>query len=161
MGRLTADPELRHTPNNIAVTSFSIAINRSYQKAGSEPQADFINIVAWRQTADFVCKYFKKGQMIAVNGSIQTRSYTDNNGNKRTAFEVVADNVSFTESRRDSGSNPAGNYNNNNGGSYNNNYNNNGYNNAPANNFNEPAPAYSSGSSNDFEEIIGDDDLPF
>ena len=96
MGRLTADPELRHTPNELAVTAFTVAVNRPYGKDGEERQADFINIVAWRATAEFVCKYFRKGQMIAVQGSIQTRSYTDKDGNKRKAFEVIADKVHFT-----------------------------------------------------------------
>ena len=100
MGRLVADPEIRHTPNDIAVTSFTIAVDRSYVKSGAERQADFIDIVAWRATAEFVCKYFRKGQMIAVQGSIQTRSYTDKDGNKRKAFEIVADNVHFADSKR-------------------------------------------------------------
>ena len=95
MGRLTADPELKHTPNNVAVTSFTIAVARSYAKAGEARQTDFIDIVAWRSTAEFICKYFRKGQMIALQGSIQTRSYTDKQGNKRKAFEVVADGVHF------------------------------------------------------------------
>jgi len=93
MGRLVADSELRHTPNDVAVTSFTIAVDRSYVKSGTERQADFIDIVAWRGTADFVCKYFRRGQLIAVQGAIQTRSYTDSQGNKRKAFEIVADNV--------------------------------------------------------------------
>ena len=75
MGRLTADPELKHTQSNIAVSSFSIAVDRTFVKQGSERQADFINIVCWRNTAEFVCKYFKKGQLMAVDGSIQTRRY--------------------------------------------------------------------------------------
>ena len=147
MGRLTADPELRHTQNDIAVTSFTVAVDRSYARAGTERQTDFIDVVAWRQTAEFVCKYFQKGSMIAVTGSIQTRNYEDRQGNKRKAFEIVASDVSFTGSKRESGS--AG------GGSYER---------APAPRpaaFSEPAPAYSSGSSEDFEEILGDDDLPF
>lgn len=98
-GRLTADPELKYTPNNIPVTSFSIAVNRRY-KTGEEQQADFINIVAWRQTAEFVSKYFQKGSMIGIEGSIQTRKYTDKDGKNRTVFEVVADNVQFVESKR-------------------------------------------------------------
>ena len=80
MGRLTADPELRQTPNNISVTSFTVACDRAYSKS-AERQTDFIDCVAWRSTAEFVCRYFKKGQMIAVNGSIQTRNYVDKNGN--------------------------------------------------------------------------------
>ncbi|MEG1427269.1 MAG: single-stranded DNA-binding protein, partial [Oscillospiraceae bacterium] len=110
MGRLVADPELRHTPNDVAVTSFTLAIDRSYVKSGTERQADFIDIVAWRNTAEFVCKYFKKGQMMAVHGSIQTRTYQDNNGNKRKAFEIVADDISFADSKRDSSNAPAGEY---------------------------------------------------
>lgn len=96
MGRLTADPELKTTPSGISVTSFSIAVDRNYVKQGEERQADFINIVCWRQRAEFVCRYFTKGQLIALDGSIQTRQYQDKNGNNRTAFEVVADNVYFT-----------------------------------------------------------------
>ena len=97
MGRLTADPELRHTPNNVPVTSFSVAVARSFVRQGQERETDFINVVAWRSTAEFVCRYFKKGNMIAVNGSIQTRKYQDRDGNNRTAFEIVADNVHFCE----------------------------------------------------------------
>ena len=93
MGRLVADPELRHTANNVAVTSFRIAVDRNYTPKGAERQTDFINIVTWRNTAEFVSRYFRKGQLVALEGSIQTRSYTDNQGNNRTAFEVVADQV--------------------------------------------------------------------
>ena len=103
MGRLVADPELRHTQSDTAVTSFTIAVDRSYVKSGAERQADFIDIVAWRSTAEFACKYFRKGQLIAVQGSIQTRSYQDKDGNKRKAFEIVADNVHFAESKKDAG----------------------------------------------------------
>ena len=95
MGRLTAGPELRTTNSGLAVTSFIVAVDRSYAKQGEERQTDFINVVAWRQTAAFVTRYFEKGQMIAVQGSIQTRNYEDKNGNKRTAVEIVADKVSF------------------------------------------------------------------
>ena len=108
-GRLTADPELKTTPNGVPVTSFSIAVNRSY-RAGEEQQTDFINIVAWRQRAEFISKYFTKGSLIGIEGSIQTRRYQDKNGNNRTAFEVVTNNVQFVESKRDSstaGSEPA------------------------------------------------------
>ena len=101
MGRLVADPELRHTPSDVAVTSFTLAVDRSYVKSGTERQADFIDVVAWRSTADFVCKYFRKGQMMAVHGSIQTRTYTDKDGNKRRSAEVVADQVYFGDSKRD------------------------------------------------------------
>lgn len=102
MGRLVADPELRHTSSDIAVTSFTIAVDRDYQKAGAERQADFIDIVAWRSSAEFVCKYFRKGQLIAIQGSIQTRMYQDKDGNKRKAFEIVADKVSFCGNKSDS-----------------------------------------------------------
>ena len=95
MGRLTADPELRKTPSGVSVTTFTLAVDRSYVKQGEERQADFIDVVAWRGTAEFVCKYFSKGRMMAVDGSIQTRSYEDKNGNKRKAVEIVANNVSF------------------------------------------------------------------
>jgi single-strand DNA-binding protein len=100
MGRLTKDPELRQTPNGVSVTTFTIAVDRNYTPKGQERQADFIDIVAWRNTAEFVCKYFRKGQLVAVQGSIQTRSYTDRDGNKRKAVEIVADSVHFAESKR-------------------------------------------------------------
>ncbi len=103
MGRLTADPELRQTPNGISVLSFSIAVDRAYGGKNGQRQTDFINLVAWRQTAEFISRYFKKGQMIAVDGSIQTRNYTDKQGNKRTAFEVVVDNASFCGSKSEAG----------------------------------------------------------
>lgn len=95
MGRLVADPELRTTPNGVSVTAFRIAVNRTYNRE----MTDWIDIVAWRQQAEFVCKYFQKGSMIVVEGSIQTRNYEDKNGNKRTAVEVVADQVHFAESK--------------------------------------------------------------
>lgn len=104
MGRLTADPELRTTNNGNSVTSFTVAVDR-YAKAGAERKADFINVVAWRQTAEFVSRYFRKGQMIAVQGSIQTRKYQDRNGNSRTAFEIVADQVNFCGSKNENHSN--------------------------------------------------------
>ena len=100
MGRLVADPELRTTQAGHSVCSFRIACDRSYVQQGQERQADFIDIVAWRQQADFVSKYFKKGNMIAVEGSLQTRQYQDNNGNNRTAVEVVANNISFAGAKR-------------------------------------------------------------
>ena len=98
MGRLVADPELRQTPNGVSVCSFRIAVDRNYSR-DRERQTDFIDIVAWRQTAEFVSRYFTKGKMIIIEGSIQTRNYEDKNGNKRTAVEVVADNVQFGESK--------------------------------------------------------------
>lgn len=107
MGRLTAEPELRHTPNNTAVTRFTIAVERSYVKAGEERRADFIDVIAWRHTAEFICKYFRKGQMIALRGTIQTRSYTDSHEIKRKAVEIVADNVHFAGSKLDNSSESA------------------------------------------------------
>lgn len=106
-GRLTADPELKTTQNNLSVTSFTIAVDRKYQST-SEKITDFINIVAWRQTAEFVTKYFKKGSLIGIEGSIQTRKYQDKNGNNRTAFEVVANNVQFVESKKNNNVNIEG-----------------------------------------------------
>lgn len=150
MGRLVADPEIRHTPNDIAVTSFTIAVDRSYVKVGTERQTDFIDIVAWRATAEFVCKYFRKGQMIAVQGSIQTRSYTDKDGNKRKAFEIVADNVHFADSKRDNSAPTMGG----NTSTYQQLQ-------SQPDVMNTPAPAYTSGDTGDFEEILNDDDLPF
>jgi len=99
MGRLTKEPELKHTRNNVPVTSFTLAVERNFTK---EKQTDFINIIAWRNTAEFVSRYFGKGSLIALTGAIQTRSYEDKNGDKRTAFEVVADEVFFTGERRES-----------------------------------------------------------
>lgn len=103
MGRLPADPELRYTPNNVAVATFTLAVGRSYVKQGAERQTDWIDIVAWRQTAEFISKYFKKGQMMAVEGTLQTRMYEDKNGNKRKAVEIVAENAFFCESKQSSG----------------------------------------------------------
>ena len=133
-GRLTADPELKTTPNGISVTTFSIAVDRRY-RSGEERQTDFINIVAWRQTAEFISKYFQKGSMIGIEGSIQTRRYQDKNGNTRTAFEVIANNVQFVESKRDSS--------------------------APSDS-GEPA-SFSNAGANDFADLgdATDDDLPF
>lgn len=98
MGRLVADPELRRTASGISVCQFTIAVDRSYSKE-RERQTDFIDIVAWRQTAEFVCRYFAKGEMIVIEGSIQTRTYEDKNGNKRKAVEVIAGNVQFGEAK--------------------------------------------------------------
>lgn len=136
MGRLTADPELRQTPNGVSVTRFTVAVDRGYVRAGEERKADFITVVAWRQTAEFVSRYFSKGSMIAVQGSIQTGSY-EKDGIKRSTFEIVADNVSFCGSKNESG----------NGG-------------APR--AQDMAPAsFSNGSLDDFSAIADDDDLPF
>ena len=101
MGRLTRDPELRHTQTGTAVASFTLAVDRSYaSKESGERQTDFIDVVAWRNTGEFVSKYFVKGQMAAVTGRLQIRDWTDKDGNKRRSAEVVADNVYFTESKR-------------------------------------------------------------
>ena len=101
MGRLTRDPELRYTSANIPVASFSVAVDRDFGRGeNGERQTDFINCVAWRQTGEFVSKYFQKGSMIVVSGRLQIRDYTDRDGNKRSAAEVVADNVYFGESKR-------------------------------------------------------------
>ena len=141
MGRLTADPELRHTPNSIAVTTFTIAVNRSYVKQGAERQTDFIDVVAWRNTAEFICRYFKKGQMMAVQGSIQTRTYIDKEGRNRKVFEILADNVYFTESKSVSGN------------SY------------EARSFEQPTEdyevTYAAGDDEEFTVISDNDDLPF
>ncbi|MBQ8076978.1 MAG: single-stranded DNA-binding protein [Eubacterium sp.] len=140
MGRLTYEPELRTTQSGLSVLSFQVACDRSYQASGQERQADFIDCVAWRQTAEFISRYFHKGSMIAVEGSIQTRNYTDKNGNNRKAVEVVANNVSFCGSKAETGSTSA----------------------PSQEQYNQPAPSYSSAESSDFEEIIDDDDdLPF
>lgn len=95
MGRLVADPELRTTQQGTNVCTFRIACERSYTPKGQQRQADFVDIVAWGKTAEFICKFFQKGSMIAIDGSLQTRNYQDKNGNNRTAVEVVADNISF------------------------------------------------------------------
>ena len=100
MGRITRDIELRQTTGSVSVVNFSIAVDRNYQPDKDNKQTDFINITAWRGTAEFISKYFSKGQLIAVEGSIQTRNYQDKEGNNRTAFEVVADQVYFAEGRR-------------------------------------------------------------
>ena len=137
MGRLTRDPELRRTGSGIAVASFTVAVDRDFGgRDGGERETDFIDCVAWRQTGEFVSKYFTKGSMIVVSGRLQIRSWTDKDGNKRRTAEVVADNVYFGESKRNSEGNSSygGNaYGGNNygGNSYG------GYNNAPA-----PAPSY-------------------
>ena len=136
MGSLTAAPELRQTPSGVAVTRFTVAVDRGYVKAGEERKADFITVVAWRQTAEFVTRYFSKGSMIAVQGAIQTGSY-EKDGIKRSTFEIVADNVSFCGSKSESST----------GG-------------APRMN-DTAATSFSNGSINDFAAVADDDDLPF
>ena len=144
MGRLVADPELRHTPNNVSVVSFTIACNRNFASKGAERQTDFIDIVAWRQTAEFVSRYFHKGSMIAVEGMIQTRTYEDKNGNKRKAVEVVADQLHFAESKSQSAGPSETPF--------------------PQPNFEEPpkGASFSIGDFGEFEEVDADDgELPF
>ena len=100
IGRFTRDPELRSTPQGTSTCSFSLAVDRNYQSAGCERHTDFINCVAWRQTAEFISKYFQKGNLICVEGSIQTRSWKDNDGNNRYATDVVVDRTYFVESKK-------------------------------------------------------------
>lgn len=100
MGRLTRDPELRRTGSGVAVASFTVAVDRDYAAEGQEKETDFIDCVAWRQTGEFVSKYFTKGRMAVVSGRLQIRSWTDNDGNKRRTAEIVADNVYFGDSKK-------------------------------------------------------------
>ena len=157
MGRLTRDPELRRTGSGIAVASFTVAVDRDFGgRDGGEKETDFIDCVAWRQTGEFVSKYFTKGRMIVVSGRLQIRSWTDKDGNKRRTAEVVADNCYFGDSKRDSDSGSSYGGNTYGGSSYGNAYS------APAGNnyggYSAPAGAPAS----DFA-ILDDDDaqLPF
>ena len=155
MGRLTRDPELRYTGSNVPVASFSIAVDRDFGRGeNGEKQTDFINVSAWRQTGEFVSKYFTKGSMIVVSGRLQIRDYTDRDGNRRTAAEVVADNVYFGDSKRDGA--PAGDYAPASGGRG-------SYGGAPQ--YGAPSGGYTApvaSSSGDFAEIDEEDgDLPF
>ena len=174
MGRLTRDPELRRTGTGIAVASFTVAVDRDFGgRDGGERETDFIDCVAWRQTGEFVSKYFTKGSMIVVSGRLQIRNWNDKDGNKRRSAEVVADNVYFGESKRSSdngssyntGNSYGGNsYGGNNYGGNNyggNAYGGNNYNAAPAHSFGGySAPAANSGS--DFTMLDDDDaQLPF
>ena len=155
MGRIVADPQLRQTPQGINVASFRIAVDRNFARQGEQRQADFIDIVAWRQQAEFVSKYFQKGSPIVVEGSLQTRQYQDKNGNNRTAVEVVANQINFVPRTNGQGSaSGAAGY-------------------APAapaapaaGGYSRPAvqdaaPSYSAGSSEDFAVIDDNEDLPF
>ena len=142
-GRMTADPELKQTPSGVSVLSFTIAVNRSYVSKNSdqgERQADFINVVAWRNTAEFISKYFRKGSAICVSGSIQTRSWQDQQGQRRYATEVVADEAMFVESRSESTSQS----------SY-----------TPDSYTQAPSLSSNPGSAPNFEDHNKDDDLPF
>ena len=145
-GRITADPEIKQTPSGTSVLSFSVAVNRRFTSKGgdgaqSQPQADFINVTAWRQTAEFISRYFKKGSSICIVGSIQTRSWTDQQGAKRYATEVVADEAYFVDAKGETSFAPVSN--------------------------NVAGDAYGTPTfSNDasapkFEEVSGDEDLPF
>ena len=149
MGRLTRDPELRRTQNGTAVTSFSVAVDRDFKSRESgEKATDFIDVVAWRQTAEFVCQYFTKGRMAVVEGRLQIRDWKDKDGNNRRSAEVVADNIYFGDSKRDSQS----------GGDY-----------APpaygspcnGSCIAAPAESYTAPASGGFAEIEEDGELPF
>lgn len=169
MGRLTRDPELRHTQSGLPVATLRIAVDRDYApKDGGERQADFIDVVAWRGTAEFVSKYFSKGRMIVVSGSLQMRDWQDKDGNKRTSAEVVADNVYFGDSKRDGDSNSGGSYNRSYGGSQSQSYGgqSTGYGNQPASYGGNQSQSYgqSQGYAPDagFADLSEDDgDLPF
>lgn len=156
-GRLTVDPELRSTQNGIMFTSFSVAVNRRFSGANNEQQTDFINCVAWRQQAEFISKYFRKGSSICVVGSIQTRSWTDQNGQKRNTTEIAVDEVQFVDAK---GEGPAARQ----GGAS---YGTQSYGNAPAAAPYTPASyggaSYAGASDNAprFEEMSNEDDLPF
>lgn len=131
IGRLTFSPELKATLSGVSVTHLQVAVDRSYQPKGEERKADFIDVTAWRQTAEFINRYFHKGDMIAIEGSIQTSNYTDRDGNKHKSVTVVANNVSFCGSKNEQGSK------------------------------NNAAQGYPNAVPQDFEEIVDDDDLPF
>lgn len=135
MGRLTRDVELRQTTSGIPVANFAIAVDRDRKDANGERETDFVNIVAWRNTAEFAAKYFSKGRMAVVSGRLQIRNWTDNSGNKRTIAEVVAENIYFGDSKKDDSA-PA-------------------YN-TPA--YNKPAPAPAPV---EYEEYFDDEELPF
>lgn len=152
MGRLTAEPDYRTTPSGVSMVRFSLAVDRDFKSQNGERQTDFFNIIAWRSTADFVSRYFHKGQLVALQGSIQANNYTDREGNKRTSYDIVADQVYFAEGKRDGGQQ--------------NNYDYSRYDQmtpppaqaAPS--YGEPASSYQSGNDGDFTPVA-DDDLPF
>ena len=143
-GRLTADPELKTTPSGVSVTSFTVAVNRRFGgKNGEDTQADFINVTAWRQTAEFITRYFRKASSICVVGTIQTRSWTDNQGQKRYTTEVVADEAYFVDAKSES---PVS------GGSQG------AY---VPDNYGTPAFSSQQASAPKFEELSDDEELPF
>ncbi len=144
-GRLTADPELKQTGSGIAVVTFTLAVNRRFQsrqagEAAPAQQADFISVVAWRQTAEFISKYFKKGSALCVTGSLQTRSWQDQQGNRRYSTEVVVDEAMFVDSRTDGAAAPAG---------------------YTPDAYTAPSFATPSAGAPNFEEMKAEDDLPF
>ncbi len=152
MGRITNDLEIRQSQSGTSVLRFGIAVDRSYTKQGEERQTDFINCVAFNQRAEFISKYFRKGSMIAIEGSIRTGSYQDQNGNKRTSFDINIDNVSFTGERASDRDNSGS-------SSYQSNYRQ-PTQQQPA--YNEPASnPIAIGNMDDFEEILSDDGVPF
>ena len=135
MGRLVADPQLRQTPAGKKVCSFRIAVNRNYTGQDGKQQADFFDIVAWEQRAEFVCKYFQKGSLIAISGRLETRSWTDKNGQNRSRVEIVANDTNFAGSKRDNQSAQSGGY--------------------------DSSPNYGTPNCDDFAVIEDNDDLPF
>ena len=143
-GRLTADPELKQTQSGIAVVTFTLAVNRRFQSRTNDQaqaqQADFISVVAWRQTAEFISKYFKKGSALCVTGSLQTRNWQDQQGNKRYTTEVVVDEAMFVDSRNEGGA-PAGGY--------------------TPDAYTAPSFATPAAAAPNFEEMKAEDDLPF
>ena len=143
-GRLTADPELKQTTSGIAVVTFTLAVNRRYQSKAADgaqaQQADFISVVAWRQTAEFISRYFRKGSALCITGSIQTRSWQDQQGQKRYAPEVVADEAMFVDSKNEGGA----------GAQF-----------GSADPYNAPSYSSAPASAPKFEELKTDDDLPF
>ena len=139
MGRFTDNPELKNTSNGTTVTNFTIAVDRKYQPAGGEKKTDFLNCIAWRSTAEFICKYFRKGQMVAIVGEIQTDTYTDKDGNNRKKFEILVDEAHFCGAKSENQGTEAAAV-------------------APS-----PATAFTqaSGQSMSFADVAKDDDLPF
>ncbi len=136
VGNLVADPELKTTPSGTSVTRFSIAVNRRFTRAGEQPQTDFFNIVAWRQTAEFVARFFTKGRPILISGQLQNRNWTDNNGVKHYATEIIADEVTFVDRKGDGASGQ------------------------PM--MQNTAPTYSTPTADSgFEDLSADDELPF
>ena len=135
IGNLVEDPELKQTPNGVPVTNFRIAVSRRFQNKDGQQDADFINVVCWRQSAEFVKRYFNKGRSILVCGSLQSRTWTDNNNQKRYTLEVVADEVSFVDRKPDAQTS--------------------------GNQMSAPAPYSSASEGISFEEMSTDDDLPF